>query len=165
MQGSVVLRFCGAFALAACVSACHPSERSTAGQTPVPSQTTMAQANSTAAPDQSLSSGPGAKYMAKTGADLKGVTFEVWANGKPIGTVSWPNKALDITGGMRGHANVLVIKWTRTSKTGTGTMTIGTAKNGKILSAHVSPSSPAKGQVSKTMIAPQAPVGRPHGGG
>jgi hypothetical protein len=148
------------------LSGCHFNTRTAAGETPAPSNTTLAQANSTAAPEQAMSNIPGDKYVAKTGADVKGITFEVWANGRPIGTIQWPNKALDITQGMRGHANVLVIQWTRTSKNGAGTMTIQTAHNSKtVLIAHVTASSPAKGRVSKTLIAPQVPVGRPSPGG
>lgn len=121
----------------------------------------MAQGNSTAPPDQAMSSGPGDKYFAKTDAKTHGVNFAVWANGRPIGIVDWPSKSLDITKGMRGHANVVVVQWTRTAKNGSGTLTIGTAKK-TVLTAHVTPSSPAKGRVSKQFIAPQANVGRPH---
>jgi hypothetical protein len=160
MQGTVILRSLCVLALAAAVSGCHPSTRSTAGQTPLPSQTTMAQANSTAPPEQALSSGPAEKYIATTGPNLKDVTFELWANGRPIGTIKWPSKSLDITKDMRGHANVLVIKWDRTAKNGTGTLAIHSQSGKKVLSANVTPSSKATGQVSKTMIAPQAPVGR-----
>ncbi len=128
MQGTVILRSLAAAALVVLVSGCNSNSRTQGGQTPMPSNTTLAQANSTAAPDQAMSNVPGDKYIAKTSADVKDVTFAVWANGRPIGTVSWPSKALDITSGMRGHANVLVIQWTRMTKTGTGTMTIQTAQ-------------------------------------
>lgn len=163
MQGTVILRSLCVLALSAAVSGCHPSTRSTAGQTPQPSQTTMAQANSTAAPDQALSSGPAEKYIATTGGNLKDVTFSLWANGRPIGVIKWPGKSLDLTKDMRGHANVLVIKWERTAKNGTGTLAIHSQAGKKVLSANVTPSSPATGQVSKTMIAPQVPVGRGEG--
>jgi len=161
MQGSVLLRSLAVAALTALLPACHFKSQSAAGQTPEPSNTTLAQANSTAAPDQAMSNVPGEKFIAMTRPNLKGVTFAVWANGRPIGTISWPGKALDITQGMRGHANVLVIQWTRTSKNGTGTMTIQTAQHKPVLTAHVTPASPTKGQISKTLVAPQAPVGRP----
>ena len=164
MQGTVIFRSLCVLALAALVSGCHPSTRSTAGQTPQPSQTTMAQANSTAPPDQALSVGPGEKYIATTGGNVKDVTFDLWANGRPIGSIKWPGKSLDITKEMRGHANVLVIKWERTAKNGTGTLSIHSQTGKKVLTANVTPSSPAKGQVSKTMIAPQVPVGRGEGG-
>gem|GEM_PF-2417720 len=165
MQGTVILRLLAVFTCITALCGCHFNTRNPGGETPAPSNTTLAQANSTAAPDQMMSKTPAAKYIAKTGADLKGVTFAVWANGRPIGSVQWPNKALDITPGMRGHANVLVIEWTRTTKNGSGTMTISTAPGNKlVLTAHVTPSSAAKGRVSKTIIAPQAPVGRPSPG-
>ena len=125
----------------------------------MPSQTTLAQANSTAPPNQALTSGPGDKYFAKTDAKTHGVDFSIWANGRPIGVVDWPSKALDITGGMRGHVNFVVVQWTRVQKNGSGTLTIGTAKN-TIFVTRVTPKSPAKGRNSKQFIAPQAPVGR-----
>jgi hypothetical protein len=162
MQGTVVLRPLAIAALAVSLCACHFNTRTAAGETPQPSNTTLAQANSTAAPAQAMSNTPGGKYIAETSADVKDVTFAVWANGRPIGTISWPSKALDITQGMRAHANVLVIQWTRTHKDGIGTMTIQAEPNKKpVLVAHVTASSPTKGQVSKTMIAPGVPVGRP----
>ncbi len=133
MQGTVILRSLAVLSLAGSLAACHFNTRTTAGETPQPSKTTLAQANSTAAPDQWFSGKPGQKYFARTGPHLKDVTFEVWANGNPIGTISWPSKALDITHGMRGHANVVVIRWTRTSKTGTGMMRIETAGNKSVL--------------------------------
>jgi hypothetical protein len=160
MQGTVILRTLGVVLLAALVSGCHPSTRSPAGQTPQPSQTTMAQANSTAPPNQALTTGPGEKYVAKTDAKLHGVTFEVWANGRPVGIVQWPGKALDITKDMKGHSNVVVVKWTRTEKNGSGTLTVATTNNKTVFTTRVTPSSPAKGSNSKQFIAPQAPVGR-----
>jgi hypothetical protein len=159
MQGTVILRTLSVFALAAIVSGCHPSTRSAAGQTPLPSSTTAAQANSTAPPDQALTTGPGDKYIAKTDAKAHGVTFSIWANGRPVGVVSWPGKGLDITKDLKGHSNQVVVKWNRTQKNGTGTLTIGTAKN-TVVTARVTPSSPATGQISKQFIAPQAPIGR-----
>ena len=159
MQGTVILRALGVFALAATLAGCHPSTRSAAGQTPLPSQTTMAQANSTAPPDQAITVGPGDKYFAKTDAKTHGVNFAVWANGRPIGVIDWPSKSLDITKGMRGHANVVVVEWTRTQKNGSGTLTVGTDKK-TVFTTKVTPSSPAKGRNSKQFIAPQAPIGR-----
>jgi hypothetical protein len=159
MQGTVILRSLGIVFLAASVAGCHPSVRSAAGQTPEPSNTTAAQANSTAIPDQRLTSGPGDKYFAKTDAKLHGVNFAIWANGRPVGVIEWPSKALDITKDMKGHANVIVIKWTKTQKNGSGSLTIGTAKK-TVFTTRVMPTSPQTGSNSKQFIAPQAPVGR-----
>ncbi|HKU68847.1 MAG TPA: hypothetical protein VJP85_13815 [Candidatus Baltobacteraceae bacterium] len=159
MQGTVILRTLGVVACAAVVAGCHPSTRSAAGQTPVPSQTTMAQANSTAPPDQAITAGPGEKYLAKTDAKMHGVSFSIWANGRPVGVISWPGKGLDITKDLRGHSNVVVVQWTRTKKDGTGTLTIGTAKQ-TVLTTHVTPSSPAKGTNKRQFFAAQAPIGR-----
>jgi hypothetical protein len=156
MQGIHFMRLLAVLALGA-LCACA-EQNTTAGQTPAPGGTTLAQSNSTAAPDQAQSVHPGQKYVAKTGA-VKDVTFEVWANGQPIGSIAWPNKALDITKDMRGHANVLVIKWTKMKKDGAGTLSIETTDNKKVLSANVTAASPAKGSVLKTMIAPKAPAG------
>ena len=159
MQGTVILRTLGVVAFAAALSGCHPSTRSAAGQTPVPSSTTLAQAKSTLPPDQAITVGPGEKYIAKTDAKLHGVEFSLWANGRPIGVISWPNKGMDITKDLRGHANVVVVQWKRTQKNGAGTLTISTAKK-TVLTTRVTPSSPATGRNSKQFIAPQAPVGR-----
>ncbi len=159
MQGTVILRALGVAILAAGVSGCHPSTRSAAGQTPLPASTTLAQANSTAAPDQALTSGPGDKYFAKTDAKLHGVSFSIWANGRPVDVIQWPSKAVDITQDMKGHANTIVVEWNRTQKNGAGTLTIGTAKH-VVFTTRVTPSSPAKGRNSKQFLAPQAPVGR-----
>src|SRR5579862_8067341 len=116
MQGTVILRTLGVIAFAAVVAGCHPSTRSAAGQTPLPSQTTMAQANSTAPPEQAMTVGPGVKYFAKTDANTHGVSFSIWANGRPVGVISWPSKGLDITKDLRGHSNVVVVQWARTQK-------------------------------------------------
>ncbi len=159
MQGTVILRTLGVLVLAGAVSGCHPSSRSAAGQTPLPSNTTLAQANSTAPPDQAITVGPGDKYFAKTNGALHGVNFAIWANGRPVGVIDWPAKGLDITKDLRGHANVVVVKWTRMQKNGSGTLTIGTAKK-TLLTARVTPSSPKNGSVSKQFIAPQASIGR-----
>ncbi|HZZ65652.1 MAG TPA: hypothetical protein VFE17_09155 [Candidatus Baltobacteraceae bacterium] len=165
MQGTV-LRALAAALFAISLAACHFNTRTAAGVTPAPSPSGAADTNSTAPPVQAMSKTPSVKYYAKTAGDVKGVTFSVWANGTPIGSLQWPNKALDLTSKMRGHANVLVIQWERTTKSGSGTMTIVAQGSTKpVLVAHVSAGSPAKGQVSKTIIAPQAPVGRPAPGG
>ncbi|HLI98002.1 MAG TPA: hypothetical protein VKT72_18185 [Candidatus Baltobacteraceae bacterium] len=159
MQGTVILRSLGIVFLAASIAGCHPSVRSAAGQTPQPSSTTEAQANSTLPPDQATTVGPGDKYIAKTDAKLHGVNFAIWANGRPVGVIDWPAKGLDITKDMKGHANVLVVEWTRTQKNGEGTLTIATAKK-TVFTTHVTPASPAKGRNSKQFIAPQSPIGR-----
>lgn len=159
MQGTVILRALGVCICATAISGCHPSTRSTAGQTPPPSATSAAQANSTAPPDQAITVGPGDKYFAKTDGKTHGVSFSIWANGRPVGVISWPNKGLDITKELRGHANVVVVQWDRTQKNGSGTLTIGTTKH-TVMTTHVTPSSPAKGKQSKQFIAPQAPIGR-----
>lgn len=160
MQGTVILRSLGAFVLAALLAGCHFNTRTTAGETPMPSNTTLAQANSTAAPDQALSVGPGDKYFAKPSSDMHGVTFNVWLNGKPVNALFYAGKPVDITQDMRGHANVVVVQWTRTEKNGSGSLTIQ-SQTGTVLSAKVTPSSPKTGKVSKTFIAKQSPVGRP----
>jgi hypothetical protein len=159
MQGTVILRTLSVVAFAAIVAGCHPSTRSAAGQTPPPSATSAAQANSTAPPDQAMTAGSGVKFFAKTDAKTHGVTFSIWANGHPVGVISWPSKGIDITKDLKGHSNQVVVEWTRTQKNGTGTLTIGTTKN-TVLTARVTPSSPAKGRTSKEFIAPQAPIGR-----
>jgi hypothetical protein len=163
MQGSVIFRSLGVFALAAALSACNLGTRSASGRTPMPSNTTLAQANSTAPPQQALSSGPGDKYFAVSSPDTHGVTFSVWFNGRPVNALLPAGKAVDITQEMKGHANVVVVQWKRTQKDGTGTLTIR-SRNKPVLSAKVTRSSPATGKVSKTFIAPQVPVGRPSTG-
>jgi hypothetical protein len=163
MQGTVIRRLLGVFALAALIAGCNANTRSAAGHTPVPSNTTLAQANSTAAPDQALSSGPGDKYFAMASPDSHGVQFSVWLNGRPVNALYTPGKEVDITQEMRGHANVVAVQWKRTRKGGTGTLTIE-SRNKPVLSAKVTPSSADTGKVSKTFIAPQAPVGRPSTG-
>jgi hypothetical protein len=163
MQGTVILRSASVFALAVSLSACNLGTRSSAGRTPMPSNTTLAQANSTNAPAQALSFGPGDKYFATSSANTHGVTFSVWLNGRPVNAVVPAGKSVDITQEMKGHANVVVIQWKRTQKNGTGTLTIQ-SRNKPVLSAKVTPSSPPTGKVSKTFIAPQAPVGRPSTG-
>jgi hypothetical protein len=164
MRGTAILRSLAVAAFTALLCGCHFNTRTATGMTPQPSNTTIAQSNSTSSPTKHLSTIPAQKYIAQTAAGLKDVTFAIWANGRPIGTISWPSKSLDLTGDMRGHANVLVIQWTRTAKDGKGMMTIDTEPGGKtVLTARVSPSSPEKGSVSKTLIAPRSAVGRPHG--
>lgn len=156
-----MLRAAGVLILAAALAGCHFNTRSAAGRTPFPSNTTMAQANSTAAPEMQLSRGPGSKYFAKESADTKGVTFAVWLNGNPINALFYPGKPVDVTSGMRGHANLVVVQWTRNDPKGSGTMTIQSGNN-VVVTAKVTPSSPRTGKVSKTFIAKQAPVGRPN---
>ncbi len=147
-----------ALVAAAPLAACSGQSNSAAGHTPVPSNTTMAQANSTQAPTQALSKAPGSKYIAKTGA-LHDVVFEVWANGLPLGTIQWPNKAMDITAKMRGHANQVVIKWTKLQKDGTGTLSIEEGNGVKQMTAVVTNDSPTKGSYARTVMAQQAPMG------
>jgi hypothetical protein len=163
MQGTVILRSLGVFSLAALLAACNTNTRSSAGQTPVPSNTTLAQANSTAAPDQTLSQGPGDKYFASASADTKGVLFTVWFNGRPVNKVFPAGSNVDVTQDMKGHANVVAVQWKRTQKDGKGTLTIRSPQK-TILTAKVTASSPPTGQLSKTFIAPQVPVGRPSTG-
>jgi hypothetical protein len=158
MQGTVILRALGILALAISIAGCHPSMRSAAGQTPPPSPANNAQANSTMAPDQAVG-GPADKYIAKTDAKLRGVNFAIWANGRPIGVIEWPGKALDITKDLKGGANVVVVQWKRMQKNGSGTLTLATASR-TLLTANVTPSSPATGSASKTFQAARAKVGR-----
>jgi hypothetical protein len=149
-----------ALVLVLALAACNASTRSTAGQTPLPSQTSMAQANSTAAPDLALSAGSGEKIFAQTGGDLRNVTFSIWANGRPVTTIMWPSKSYDMTGALKGHANVVVVKWNKMGKgAASGTLTIR-SHSGVVLTARVTPSSPASGQVSKTIFARQVRIGR-----
>ena len=157
MQGTVILRSLGVVALVAGLTACHPSVRSAAGQTPVPSQTTMAQANSTAAPDRGITVGPGEKFWATTGKGMHGVHFSIWANGRPIGAMDTGGTNLDITKDLRGHVNDVVVEWNRLQKNGSGTLTIQSRKQ-KVLTVSVTPKSPVKGRQSKQFIAPQAPI-------
>jgi hypothetical protein len=160
MQGFVTRRPLGAFLLACALSACGANNSSSAGQTPGPSQTTLSQAESTMAPpEQSLTKGPGDRYYAKTGPKTHGVTFSIWANGRPITSVVTGGNTVEITPGMRGHANTIAVQWERTAKNGTGTLTVGTTKK-VVLTVNVTTHSPAKGQISKTFIAPQSPLGR-----
>jgi hypothetical protein len=134
----------------------------------LPSATTAAQgqANAHSLPDQAITVGSGQKYFATTGKDLKGVQFSLWANGRPIGIIEWPGKSMDITKDLRGHANVVVVQWTRTANDGKGTLTIAPQGGKKaVATVNVTPSSPKKGQVSKTFYTPQAPIGRGRTGG
>jgi hypothetical protein len=167
MQRALIIRSLGVLAVAAAITACHPSVRSTAGQTPEPSSTTaqQAQANAHALPDQAITVGSGQKYMATTGKDLKDVRFSLWANGRPIGIIEWPSKSLDITKDLRGHANVLVVKWTRSKDDGKGTLTVKPQTGKPVATVNVTPSSPKTGQFSKTFYTPQAPIGRGRTGG
>ena len=141
-------------ALAGCTGSANQG-----GQTPAPSPSSVSAANSTAAPDIRMAPGPGGAYFAKTGAD-NGVTFEIWANGSPVTSLQWPNKSVNITSKMRGHANVIAIRWTKTKKNGTGTLAVVDSRGKKIVAANVTAASPAKSEVSHTFIAPQAPGGR-----
>jgi hypothetical protein len=116
----------------ACISA--------AGETPVPSHTTMSQANSVAAPSHHLSMVPGEKYFAKSSSGAHGVTFGIGAKCRPIAAIVSPGRSIDITGEVRGHANVVAIQWDRNSKSGSGTITVGTSEKA-LLSEHVTPHS------------------------
>ena len=156
-----MLRAAGVLLLTAALAGCHFNSRTAAGETPAPSNTTMAQANSTAAPQQQLSNGPASKYFAKESADTKGVTFSVWMNGRPVNVLFYPGKPVDVSSEMRGHANLVVVQWTRTDKNGTGSLAIQSGNN-TIVTAKVTASSARTGKVSKTFIAKQAPVGRPN---
>ena len=158
MQPTPMARLLAGLALVA-LAACSTNGGNTAGQTPAPGGTTMAQANSTAAPDQSMSKGPGSQYVARTGAD-NGVVFAIWANGTPVTTIQWPNKSADITSKMRGHANTISIKWTKQKKNASGTLTVVDATGKTIVVANVTPKSPAQAGISKTFIAPQMPAER-----
>ncbi len=160
MQGFVLLRSLGALLIAFGLTACNANNPSSSGQTPLPGQTTMAQANSTnAPPEQALSKTPGDRYYAKTSAKTHGVTFSIWANGRPITSIVTSKATVEITPDMRGHANTIAVQWERTAKNGSGTVTVGTLKKA-VMTVTVTPHSPAKGQTSKTFIAAQAPVGR-----
>ncbi|HEV3155556.1 MAG TPA: hypothetical protein VGZ02_17250 [Candidatus Baltobacteraceae bacterium] len=139
---------------------CHTSmNKSSEGQTPVPGQTTMAQANSTAAPDNTLSSTPSDHYFAKVSSNTHGVAFSVWANGRPIMTVLTPGQSIDITADMRGHANRIAVQWNKRSKDGAGTITVGTVKKA-VMTVTVGAKTATKGQTTKTIIASQSPVSR-----
>ncbi len=134
------------------LAACNPQNRSTAGQTPQPSNTTLVQANSTAAPGLRGPMSTANHYYAKSSSDLHGVTFSLWSNGSPILSFSSPNMALDITKNLRGHANTMALQWERTARNGSGTLTIyGQGKT--IARETVTPKSPAKGQRSVQMFA------------
>ncbi len=128
------------------------------GQTPA-LPTPASVGNSTQAPEQPLTKAPGSKFFAHSYAD-NGVLFEIWANGTPVTSLQWPNKNVDITGKMRGHANQIAIKWTKLKKNGTGTLSITDAKGTKLMTAVVTNASPAKAQITHLIMAPQAPAGR-----
>ncbi|HET7815116.1 MAG TPA: hypothetical protein VFL13_12165 [Candidatus Baltobacteraceae bacterium] len=151
-------RFLAAAALAA-LTACSTNGGNTAGQTPAPGGTTMAQANSTAAPEQNKTGGPGSKFFAQTYADSN-VLFEVWANGAPVTTIQWPNKQVDITPKMRGHANNIAIRWTKLKKNGTGMLSITDSQGKKLMTAVVTTTSPVKAGITHLIMAPQANTGQ-----
>jgi hypothetical protein len=155
MQRIAVFRSLSVLVLAAAVAGCSPGSRSTGGRTPSPSQTTLAQANSTTPPDRPVTLKPSEKFFAKTGRD-RGVSFALWANGSPLTVLTSPNAVYDMTGKLRGHANTLVVKWTKLHANSAGTLTIETRKH-KVLTVRVRASSPKHGSRSKTFIAPQMP--------
>lgn len=157
MQGIWMSRSLSVAVLAA-LTACSTNGGNTAGQTPAPGGTTMAQANSTAAPEQNMTGGPGAKYYAQSYADT-GVEFEIWANGAPVTSIQWPNKQIEITQKMRGHANNIAIRWTKLKKNGTGTLSITDQHGKRLMTAVVTANSPAKAGITHTLIAPQANQG------
>ena len=157
MHGNWISRFLTAAALAA-LTACSTNGGNTAGQTPAPGGTTMAQANSTAAPAQNMTGGPGSKFYAQTYADSN-VQFEVWANGAPVTTIQWPNKQIDITPKMRGHVNNIAIRWTKLKKNGTGTLSITDAHGKKLMTAVVTKDSPLKAGITHMIMAPQTNQG------
>ena len=159
MQRLVTCRSLGALCLLLCLTACRFNQNSTAGATPAPSAMSLAQANSTAAPDQSLTVAPADKYFAKVSPSTHGITFSVWANGRPVIGGLTAGQSMDITPGMRGHTNRIAVQWQRRAKNGSGTLTIGTAKKAA-MTVRVGADSPAKGQTTRTFIAPQAPAGR-----
>ena len=153
-------RLLAAAVVLATLSACHTSmSQSQKGQTPAPMQTTLAQANSTAAPDNGMTQTPGDKYFAKESAASHGVAFSIWANGRPITTILTPGQSVELTASMRGHANRIAVQWEKRSKKGAGTLTIGTAKQTAV-TVTVDAHSAAKGQTTHTIIASQSPNGR-----
>jgi hypothetical protein len=162
MQGTVVLRLLAAFAFGAAICGCNTSTGgSAAGHTPVPSKTTLAQAQATSLTGQRTTSTPAGQYAAVTGPGVKNVTFSLWANGMPIGTIKWPQKAIVITKDLHADWNDLVIQWSKEKKDGTGSVSIESAyKKEKILTANVRASSPMKGQVSKKVDLPPQNIGR-----
>lgn len=91
-------------------------------------------------------------YYARTDAHLKGVSFGIWANGRPAISLDSPGMNVDITKEMRPHANVLAITWQRTFKNGTGTVVI---TNGSkiVVRQSVGPKTAATGKHSIQLIA------------
>ena len=131
---------------------CNPQTRSTAGQTPNPSKTTLAQANSTAAPGFRGPISAQNHYYARSSSNLHGVTFSLWSNGTPLLSFSAPNMTLDLTQKLRAHANTIAIQWERTARDGTGTLTV--YGQGKTIAREVvTPRSPAKGSRTVQMFA------------
>jgi len=148
----LIRTICATVALLALV-ACNPQTRSSAGQTPLPSNTTLAQANSTAAPSGMARGVSPNHYVAKTSSDLHGVAFGLWSNGRPVLSFSSPGMSIDLTNDLRLHANRLAITWHRMSTDGRGTLMVLSSFGSKVVSKTVNPSSPAKGQQSFQIIA------------
>jgi len=146
--------FCVVLSACAVLAACNSQSRTQAGQTPAPSNTTAAQANSTESPvrlsDRMTSQ---EHYVAKTSGNLHGVTFGLWSNGAPILAFSSPNMSIDVTKDLRVHANRVAITWHRIAKDGTGTLTISTSTGKTVVAKAVNASTPARGQQTFPMFA------------
>lgn len=149
MQGNLAF-FRGVLGIAALIAgfASCTGNGSQSGRTPAPSQTTLAQANSTAAPDAGTAAVPTAHVFAVTGTPMRGLRFSIFVNGVPSVTVNGAKQRVDFTKDARSGANTLVVRWKKDVLSGLGSIVIRQQGGKPLLALTVKPSDPKLGQKS-----------------
>ncbi|MDQ2872093.1 MAG: hypothetical protein M3R35_03070 [Candidatus Eremiobacteraeota bacterium] len=152
MQGVVLFRSVAASVLIAGLAACSSSHPTSSGQTPLPAQTSLAQAGATRAPDNAKTRLVKTHYTITSAKTSKGITFSVYVNGQPGPSLNTAGGSTDITNLVGVGHNTIVVRWKKETNTGAGTLTI--TANGKPLMAEmVRPKDAVTGQKSVSVSA------------
>ncbi|HEY8313723.1 MAG TPA: hypothetical protein VIG51_06070 [Candidatus Baltobacteraceae bacterium] len=152
MQGAVFFRPFAILAVAMSLAACSNGQRASSGNTPAPRETTMAQANSTSAPDAAKSKLVKSHFSINSAKSTSGITFSVYVDGQPGPSLNTPGTSTDISNMLAVGNNTIVVRWKKDRNTGSGTLTI--VENGKpLLKQIVRAADPVTGQKSVSVRA------------
>jgi hypothetical protein len=151
MQSALPFRTVAVLALVATLAACTGKPQAgTAGQTPEPSQTTLDQANSTAAPETQAPKIP-RSHVAVSVAKAKALTFAIYVNGQPGVALNSPGDT-DITDMLGVGNNTIAIRWKKDRNDGFGTVKV--LENGKsVVTQTVRATDAPQGQKSVSLVA------------
>lgn len=138
----------------AALAACNGGEHGSPGQTPNPDATSIAQANSTAAPERSSTNGTAAAhYRVVTDAKTKGLTFSVFVSGAPAFSLNGPNQTRDLSKSLKMGSNGIGVRWQKHILNGTGTLTVTQSGKQVLMKVYVAPNAAKTGQQSGTIQA------------